>query len=83
MTGRVVRISRDKGFFFIKPDGSRNPQDHFAHMSALKNGTFEELQEDARVEFDSMPNPKGPRAERVFTLLDGAVIDPFENLFTK
>jgi cold shock protein len=61
--GTVKWFNDDKGFGFISPDdGSK---DLFVHQSALApegNGT---LAEGAKVEFDSEPSEKGPRAVNV------------------
>ncbi len=67
MIGTVKRVVRDKGFAFVRADSEAI--DRFAHMSALRGGaTFEQVTEGARVEFQPVEGPKGPRAEDVFVL---------------
>ena len=60
MTGRVVRINREKGFGFIQPEGGG--EDHFFHRSAVTKPRFDQLQEGARVSFEPGAGDKGPRA---------------------
>jgi CspA family cold shock protein len=61
--GSVKWFNEDKGFGFIeRGDGG---EDVFLHFSALANSGFKTIAEDARVEFDVEPGPKGPRATNV------------------
>lgn len=62
-TGTVARFMDEKGFGFIKPD--RGGKDIFVHHSAIQGSGFKTLQQGARVEFDLVQDPKGPRAENV------------------
>lgn len=62
-TGIVQRFMDEKGFGFIKPD--RGGKDVFVHHSAIQGSGFKSLQQGARVEFDLVQDPKGPRAENV------------------
>lgn len=62
-TGTVERFMDDKGFGFIKPD--RGGKDVFVHHSAIQGSGFKTLAQGARVEFDLVQDPKGPRAENV------------------
>lgn len=62
-TGTVARFMDDKGFGFIKPD--RGGKDVFVHHSAIQASGFRSLTQGARVEFDLVQDPKGPRAENV------------------
>ncbi len=62
-TGTVERFMDDKGFGFIKPD--RGGKDVFVHHTAIQASGFRSLQPGARVEFDLVNDPKGPRAENV------------------
>jgi CspA family cold shock protein len=65
-TGTVERFMDDKGFGFIKPD--RGGKDVFVHHSAIQGSGFKTLAQGARVEFDLVQDPKGPRAENVATV---------------
>ena len=57
-TGTIKRIARDKGFGFIRDAGG---QEYFFHRSAVQ-GSFDDLREGERVNFDEEQSPKGPRA---------------------
>jgi CspA family cold shock protein len=61
--GTIKKLVADKGFGFIA-SGERG-KDLFFHVSALRDVTFEELQEGQSVEFESEQGPKGPRASIV------------------
>lgn len=63
-SGKIVRLARDRGFGFIKPDG-RDTEDVFFHRSALANITFESVHEGQPVTFTVEPSAKGPRAQLV------------------
>lgn len=65
-TGVVERFMDDKGFGFIKPDSGG--KDVFVHHSAIQGSGFRTLPRGARVEFDLVQDPKGPRAENVVIL---------------
>ena len=65
-TGTVARFMDDKGFGFIQPD--RGGKDVFVHHSAIQSSGFRSLTQGARVEFDLVQDPKGPRAENVVTI---------------
>ena len=67
-TGTVARFMDEKGFGFIKPDGGG--KDVFVHHSAIQGSGFKSLAQNARVEFDLVQDPKGPRAENVVTIED-------------
>ena len=60
-TGTVKRIQRDKGFGFIR---DTNGQEYFFHRSSVQ-GSFDDLSEGQRVNFDVEQSPKGPRAGNV------------------
>lgn len=60
--GTIKRLVRDRGFGFIRDDGG---QEWFFHRSAVKTGSFEELNEGQRVAFDEEPSAKGPRAGNI------------------
>jgi len=60
-SGAIKRLVRDRGFGFIRDDSG---QEWFFHRSAVQ-GSFEELNEGQRVNFDEEPSAKGPRAGNV------------------
>lgn len=53
----------DKGFGFIKMDGS--DKDIFFHFSQLQGCDFNQLQPGDMVEFDIEESPKGPQAVNI------------------
>jgi CspA family cold shock protein len=62
--GTVKWFSSEKGFGFITPDGG--DADVFVHFSAITGDTgYKNLQENQRVEFDTVAGQKGPQAENV------------------
>ena len=63
--GTVVK-KNDKGFGFIKVDGSADgDKDLFFHSNELKNISFEQLMEGDKVTFEVGQSPKGPNALNV------------------
>ncbi len=66
----IVAKKTDKGFGFIKVDGTPDgAKDLFFHSNELKNVSFDGLQEGSRVSFDiSNDSPKGPSAVNVNTI---------------
>lgn len=60
--GTIKRLVRDRGFGFIRDDGG---QEWFFHRSAVKAGSFDQLNEGQRVTFDEEPSQKGPRAGNI------------------
>ena len=59
--GTIKRLVRDRGFGFIRDEGG---QEWFFHRSSVQ-GSFEQLKEGQRVDFDEEPSAKGPRAGNV------------------
>ncbi|MCT2007124.1 cold-shock protein [Micrococcus lylae] len=64
--GTVKWFNTEKGFGFIAPeDGSA---DVFVHYSAIQAQGFKELQENDRVEFETVQGDKGLQAANVTRL---------------
>ena len=62
-TGTVKWFSDDKGFGFITPDDQG--KDLFVHHSDIDSEGFRTLAEGSRVEYESQPGDKGPKAVNV------------------
>jgi cold shock protein len=62
-TGTVKWFSDDKGFGFVTPD--EPGKDLFVHHSDIDGDGFRSLNEGARVEYESQPADKGPKAVNV------------------
>lgn len=61
--GTIARLMGDKGFGFIKVDGS--DKDLFFHANELVNVSFDELKEGDTLEFEVEEGQKGPNAVQV------------------
>jgi len=57
-SGTIVRLLLDKGFGFIRDEGT----EHFFHRGSVRGAVFELLREGQRVEFTVEESQKGPRA---------------------
>lgn len=64
MRGRIKRLVHDRGFGFIRVDGSK--LEYFFHRSECND--YDSLREGQAVDFDEQPSPKGPRAGAVKTV---------------
>ncbi|MDX9753358.1 MAG: cold-shock protein [bacterium] len=61
-TGKVKWFSETKGFGFIEQDGGG---EFFVHHTGISGSGFKNLYEGQRVQFDTEPGPKGPKAVNV------------------
>lgn len=61
--GTIAKLMGDKGFGFIKIDGS--DKDLFFHANELVNISFDELKEGDMVEFKEEMGQKGPNAVQI------------------
>jgi cold shock protein len=62
-TGTVKWFNADKGFGFIVPD--EGSKDLFVHQTDIDASGFRSLDEGQKVEFESEPGTKGPKAVKV------------------
>jgi cold shock protein len=62
-TGTVKWFSDEKGFGFVTPD--EPGADLFVHHSAIVGDGYKSLAENAKVQYDSEPGDKGPKAVNV------------------
>ncbi len=65
-TGTVKWFNSDKGYGFIAPDDGS--EDLFAHFSAIAGNGHRNLEENQKVEFESVPGQKGPQAANIRAL---------------
>ena len=61
-TGTVKWFDDAKGYGFIACEGA---EDVFVHYSAISGEGYRSLAEGSEVEFDIVPDAKGPRAANV------------------
>jgi CspA family cold shock protein len=66
VTGKVKWFDEKKGFGFIAPDDGG--KDCFVHYSAIQMDGYRTLAEGEAVQFEVVPDPKGPKAEKVSVL---------------
>ena len=64
-TGTVKWFNSDKGFGFIKIDGSK---DIFVHYSSILGNGYKTLEEGAKVTFDIVNGNQGAQAKNVIIL---------------
>jgi CspA family cold shock protein len=65
-TGIITGLQTDKGFGFIKVDGSADGQkDLFFHVKELRDGRIEDLQIGDKLQFEIGDSPKGQNAINV------------------
>ena len=62
-TGTIARLMDDRGFGFIKTEGSE--KDIFFHANTLQGIEFNSLSEGDTVEFEVEEGQKGPQAVNV------------------
>ena len=63
MRGTVKWFDDRKGYGFITPDNGS--KDVFVHHSAIQMAGFKSLSDGDQVEFDIVPDQKGPKAANV------------------
>ncbi len=63
--GRVKWFNETKGFGFIENEGDR---DIFVHYTAIQMEGFRTLHEGQLVEYEMKITPRGPQAEKVYTV---------------
>lgn len=64
--GTVKWFNAEKGYGFITPDEGGN--DVFVHYSAINARGYRTLEQDQRVEFETVQGPKGLQADQVSPL---------------
>ena len=64
-TGTVKWFNSEKGFGFITPDDGSESKDLFVHQTDIDASGFRSLDEGQKVEFESEPGTKGPKAVKV------------------
>lgn len=64
--GTVKWFNAEKGYGFITPDEGGN--DVFVHYSAINARGYRTLDQDQRVEFETVQGPKGLQADQVSPL---------------
>jgi len=64
-TGTVKWFNEQKGYGFIAQDGG---PEVFVHHTGIAGDGFKNLYENQKVEFDTEPGQKGPKAVNVRTI---------------
>lgn len=62
-TGNIVSLRLDRGFGFIGSEAAKGG-DIFFHSSAVNGGTFDNLREGDKVEFNLEADPRDPNRSR-------------------
>ncbi|HEX8856601.1 MAG TPA: cold-shock protein [Thermoleophilaceae bacterium] len=62
-TGTVKWFSDEKGFGFVTPD--EPGADLFVHHTGIVGDGYKSLAENSKVQYDSEPGDKGPKAVNV------------------
>jgi len=62
-TGTVKWFNAEKGFGFIAPDDGS--ADVFAHFSAIVADGYRSLEENQKVEYETVRGPKGMQADNI------------------
>lgn len=70
-TGTVKWFNDQKGFGFIEPD--EGGKDVFVHFSAIEGQGHRTLYENDRVEYESVQEPRGPKATFVRVMQGGTL----------
>jgi cold shock protein len=65
-TGTVKWFNSEKGFGFIAPDDGG--ADLFAHHTAIAGSGFRSLDENQKVQYETMTGPKGLQATNIESL---------------
>lgn len=65
MQGKVEFFNNQKGWGFIRPDGTDGKEDVFVHYSGIVGDGYKQLKDNERVTFEIVDGPKGPQAENV------------------
>lgn len=68
-TGTVKWFNNAKGFGFLGREGGA---DVFVHYSSIQSDGYKSLKEGDEVEFDIIEGSKGPQADHVVRINDGA-----------
>ena len=65
MEGEIIKWIADRGFGFLRGE---NGQEVFCHITAIKDGSNQELEIGTKVSYDIEPSDKGEQAVNVILL---------------